>query len=438
MAELQPFPRVLVLCDEPINRIGGGGVTMGNLFREWPPDALAQVWAHHRFEIDADVCPNYLRLGAHSIPGDGRVIPDFIKRRRDLVKRLRTFVRPGIKLDYQQVLDWARAFQPEVIYSQPTPYPMYTWWLPRWLARDLGAPLVNHVMDDWPRAVEPEWLPGVRQLLRLFLKRELDRMFAVAARNLVISEQMAAEYTNRYGHSFTSFHNAINLAEWAEPRQRYAAPEGPFRVVYLGALADNMQVLSLRDVAQVISALAEQGVPINLTVYTGEIYQDYFRQYLGGLTAVSHGGRVEREDLCCHLAAADLLVVPINFDERSLLMNQYSMPTKVPEYMASGTPVLVYGPTHVPPVAYARDAGWGYVVDQPDQQRLATALRELLSSESLRQQLGKRGRELALRNHDAQQILADFRETLSLAAQHGQAAALNQRSATSLAQREGM
>lgn len=415
MSKSKSYPRVLILCDEPINRVGGGGVTMGNLFRDWPQDALAQVWAHHRFEIDADVCPNYLRLGAHSIPGDGRVIPDFIKRQRGLVKRLRTFVRPGVKLDYQQILDWARTYQPEVIYSQPTPYPMYTWWLPRWLSRDLGVPLVNHIMDDWPQAVELEWLPGVRQLLRLFLKRELGRMFAAAASNLVISEQMAVEYTNRYGHPFTFFHNAIDLAEWTEPRQSYAAPDGPFRVVYLGALADNMQVLSLRDVAQSVAALAEAGTPVSLTVYTGEIYQDYFRQYLGGLTNVAHGGRVERQDLCRTLAAADLLVAPINFDRRSLLMNQYSMPTKVPEYMASGTPVLVYGPAHTPPVAYAREAGWGYVVDQPERHALTNALTELMTAEELRAQFGQRGRDLAVANHDARLMRERFRQVMARA-----------------------
>lgn len=385
---------------------------MGNLFRGWPRDSLAQVWAHHRFEIDTDICSHHLRLGAHRMPGDSWV-PNSVKRHQKLVSRLRVLVRPGIRLNYGSILRWTQQFAPEIIYSQATPYPMYTWWLPRWLARDLRVPLVNHIMDDWPAALDAEWLFPIRWALKPLLSHQLKALFGTAVCNLAISEQMASAFADRYGHGFIPFHNAIDLELWATPKPDYAAHAGEFRVVYLGALAEGMQVLSLRDVALVVSSLAEQGCKISLTVYTGAMYLDCFRQYLGGLPAVSHGGSVARADLCGRLAAADLLVVPVNFDRRSLLLNQYSMPTKVPEYMASGTPILVYAPRHVPPAAYARTEGWGYVVDQPDKNLLRAALIELMASAELRRRLGQRGRELALANHDAVEVRRRFRWVLN-------------------------
>jgi len=406
------FPRVLILCDEPVNRIGGGGVTMGNLFRGWPKNALAQVWAHHRFEIDTDVCSHYLRLGDHSIPGDGRIIPQWVKRQRKFVKRFRSLIRPGVRLDYGRALRWVKEFAPEVIYSQATPYPMYTWWLPRWLSRDLNLPLVNHIMDDWPAAQEREWLPLYRQIMAPVSRRHLRALFDAAACNLAICQQMAEAFSARYGTSFVPFHNTIDLENWAEPRTNYGRQNGEFRVVYLGALADDNQVHSLRDVAVAVSSMAQRGIGISLTVYTGEIYKGHYRQYLDGLPSVSHGGTVARKDLCRYLAAADLLVVPVNFDEQSVVNVQYSMPTKVPEYMASGTPVLVYAPDHMPAAEYARREGWGYVVDQRDQQTLEQALLELMGSEALWARLGQRGRELALRNHDARIVRRQFRQLL--------------------------
>jgi glycosyltransferase involved in cell wall biosynthesis len=414
MTEERALPRVLVLCDEPINKVSGGGVTMGNLFRGWPQDRLGQVFAHHRFEIDTDVCSRYLRLGDHKMPGDSWA-PEWLRKPRKLVKAARSLLRPGVRLDYDKVLTWVEDFDPDVIYSQATPYPMYTWWLPRWLSRDVGVPLVNHIMDDWPAAMAREWLPVYSQIMMPILERNLRLLFDAGAVNLAISQQMADAFSNRYGTSFTPFHNCIDLNQWQEPKQDYRQSEDGFRVLYLGALAENNQVHSLRDVALVVASLAEQGTDISLTIHTGGAYMGHYHQYLDGLTAVSHGGRVAREDLCTTLAAADLLVVPVNFDEESLAMVQYSMPTKVPEYMASGAPVLVYAPPHVPAAAYATRAGWGRVVAERDLDQLKGALAELMASETLRARLGRRGRELAVHHHDAKVVRQDFRRRLRAA-----------------------
>ena len=384
---------------------------MGNLFRGWPKYSLGRVWAHHRFEIDTDVCPHYLRLGGHKMPGD-KWVPQAVKRQRKLVRRLRSLVRPGLRLDYDRVLGWVKEFAPDVIYSQATLYPMYTWWLPRRLSRDLSVPLVNHIMDDWPAALEREWPPVYRQIMKPLLRRQLQALFDAAACNLAICQQMADAFGARYGISFTPFHNVIDLEDWAEPKSNYATQGDRFRVVYLGALTDDMQVHSLRDVAEVVSTMAEEGVEISLAIHTGEAYKDLYHQYLDGLIAVSHGGTIARKDLCACLAAADLLIAPVNFAERGIVIGRYSMPTKVPEYMASGTPVLVYAPGHVPAAKYARKDGWGYIVDQRNQEALKQALLELMQSEELRARLGKRGRVLAMRNHDARVVRKNFRQLM--------------------------
>jgi len=414
MAE-RDFPRVLVLCDEPINTISGGGVTMGNLFRGWPPDRLGQIWAHHRFEIDESVCPNYLRLGEHKMPGESWV-PDALRRQRELVRKLRPLLRPGIRLDYERVLQWAREFAPDVIYSQATPYPMYTWQLPRRLARDLNVPLVNHIMDDWPAAMRYEWPPLYRQVMLPVLQRQLRLLFDAGVCNLAICEQMAEAFAARYGKDFLPFHNMLDLTQWSAPKEDYTLARDVFQVVYLGALSEDNQVHSLRDIALAIGALVQRGVKIQLTVYTGDIYLGHYQQYLAGISGVTHGGSVPRQRLCTTLAAADLLALPVNFDARSLAMIQYSMPTKAPEYMASGTPVLVYAPAHVPAAAYAREEAWGQVVAEKDSEKLERALVHLMESEHIRAALGRRGRELALRNHDALVIREQFREVIRNAA----------------------
>lgn len=415
MIDGQDVPRVLVVCDEPINRVGGGGVTMRNLFLGWPKDGLAQLWAHHRFELDTSVCEQSLKLGSHTMPGN-TWIPQSLRRQRGLVRRLRAVVRPGVRLDYAPVLDWASKYAPDIIYSQATPYPMYSWWLPRRLSHDLDVPLVNHIMDDWPTAAASDWMWPFKPFLQMRLKQQLIQLFGAAAANLAISREMAVEFEQRYGHRFTAFHNVVDLEEWTNPKTDYSSANNPFEVVYLGGIAEDMQLFSLLDVASSISAMQRSGMAIRMTVYGAEIYRDLFDQYFSGMLAVSHGGSVSRENLCATLAAADLLLIPANFDRRSLAMNRYSMPTKVPEYMASGTPILVYAPSFVPPARYATEEGWGYVVGERDKRALFDALGELSRSSALRARLGTRARQLAVENHDGARVRPRFRELLAKSA----------------------
>ena len=54
------------------------------------------------------------------------------------------------------------------------------------------------------------------------------------------------------------------------------------------------------------------------------------------------------------IKSADLLVVPVSFDSTGFDDICLSFPTKLPEYLASATPTLVYGPAKTAPVEFCR------------------------------------------------------------------------------------
>lgn len=66
------------------------------------------------------------------------------------------------------------------------------------------------------------------------------------------------------------------------------------------------------------------------------------------------------------MTKADLLVIPLDFDEMSIRFARYSMPGKTSEYMASGTPILVYAPERTALSMYAKREKWGYSVNRRD------------------------------------------------------------------------
>jgi glycosyltransferase involved in cell wall biosynthesis len=116
------------------------------------------------------------------------------------------------------------------------------------------------------------------------------------------------------------------------------------------------------------------------------------------------------------IVAADVLLLPVNFDPVTAQYVKYSMPTKVPEYMLSGTPVLVYGPAGVAQVEYARREGWGSVVSTRGTAPLIEGIRELLGDLTLRERLTQRARELARARHDLGTVRSGFQAALIAAA----------------------
>ena len=88
------------------------------------------------------------------------------------------------------------------------------------------------------------------------------------------------------------------------------------------------------------------------------------------------------------------------------------MPTKVPEYLASGVPILAYGPAQVAQVEYAARAGWGHVVTQPGVEQVELGLRRLIEDDGLRAKYSKTARRLAFERHDVGTVRRNFEKVL--------------------------
>jgi glycosyltransferase involved in cell wall biosynthesis len=119
------------------------------------------------------------------------------------------------------------------------------------------------------------------------------------------------------------------------------------------------------------------------------------------------------ESLPQSLASSDLLAIVYDWDAKSRAYSRLSMPTKAAEYMASGTPILVYGPEGHAVIEYGRKHGWAHVVSEDDPRTLKAALRELATNQLLRERLGRSAMQVAAQNHDSQRMRSYFQETLA-------------------------
>jgi len=104
-------------------------------------------------------------------------------------------------------------------------------------------------------------------------------------------------------------------------------------------------------------------------------------------------GFVARNDLPRMLAAADVLVQPGQSNE----FNDYRFPSKLPEFLASGRPVIL---PRSNVGLLLKDGENALVLERGDSAGIANALQRLAADPELRTSIGCRGREFAVRNLD--------------------------------------
>ena len=410
------YPRVLVISPVKFNQQTGSGVTMGNLFSGWPLDSIAQIHTEDWTVADTSVCEEYYHLPYERIRSSSSLTTakEIVRQTtRFLFHQQETLLGHFAHLD--DLLKWSKAFAPDIIYARPLDRPSLSIWLPRWLSQQLQIPYITRILDDWPARHEHDPIYLRRLYWQLFLRRSLQNLLHQATVNIGISEEMCAAFQERYQVEFIYFHNCVDFETWYPEKTDYSF-EDTFDIVYMGTIKSDKELQSLIDLKEIILNLNAMGHDLRLSFYGPEEYAPTISKYLETDPVIKYSGFFPTAEKFQTLKKADLLVLPLNFDHRSTDYLGYSFQTKVPEYMASGTPVLVYGPAENPNVRYAASHKWAAIVDEQDKNLLADTLQKLVTNQGWREQLGRRARELALKNHNASTIRPKFHQTIRSAA----------------------
>jgi len=427
---MSALPRVLFVTPHAFNALTGGGITYSNLFRGWPKDRLATV---HNDPVPTtdDVCARYYVLGESEID----LAPPLAWARRlrrrgrgeggageapreaapnpapsGVLRGLLGDSVPQVARLTPALEDWIAAFRPEVLYTILGSNALMA--LIERIRRRFDLPLVVHFMDDWPSQAHRRGLCA--PFMRRNMKRLVRRLTAEAAIAMGISPAMCECFAARYGRPFVPFQNTVDLARW-EPLLRRDARAGapPFDLLYVGSVFANAQLASLLDAAAAVEAAAD-GLDIRLSIASPPfLIAPHAARFAAFPRTRILPPITDDEAFFRRIAAADALLLPANFDADSVGFIRYSMPTKVPAYLASGTPVLVYGPAETAQVAYARAAGWGEVIAERSLERLKQGLRRIMTDRDRRETLRCNAQDAARENHDAARVRARFHAALA-------------------------
>jgi glycosyltransferase involved in cell wall biosynthesis len=418
-------PRTLILSPNTFTFQNGTGVTFSALFAQWPNARLANLHSSPQ-EPDLSVCQNFYRFSAEDIQRPwpfrkkaeasslGSAPPNSGEGSLQAFWRTHIVGNSGLPQRFvpSAALDrWLEAFQPELIYTVLGPLPHLEACL--YIKRKYKAKLAIHFMDDW---YAQAYTTGIFRYQRRKMLRLFHTLVEEADLHLTIGDRMSKVLSARYGKKMAGFQNAINVEKFRGEIARFRGPPRPpaqSRLLYFGSVLPFAQADTLALVANAVNRLNAQGRQLRLRIVTGQDCIPDCQARLKDFPCVEIlpiDGR--QEQFTEELGAADTLLLPANFNSYSEEYLRYSMPTKLPGYMASGAPVLVCGPESIAQVLYAQERGWGLCVSTQDPEELLKAVQKITEDEALRASLLARAVETVQSQHNIEDVRARFQSRL--------------------------
>jgi glycosyltransferase involved in cell wall biosynthesis len=436
------YPKVLII-GQPFNKKTGGGVTMSNLFKGWPKSRVAVASnINLRDGLDTSVCNINYQLGygqkLHPFPL-GFILPKakigLLSNQEDklIENGNNNFVGTARKYTFAYNLvrsvlhffglynllyklkitpefeEWISKFEPDIIYTQLASLELirFTEKL-RLLSK---KPVAIHIMDDWPGTINQ---PG---LFYNYWQKRIDVEFRQLMQNskvlMSISDAMSEEYKKRYGHDFLPFHNPIDIGAWKPKTDKTYENGERFTILYAGRIGFGIGK-SIAEVAAAVTEIALTDNKILFEIQTPD--EEALNKLVTFNEYVKYSKPTAYSELPNRFASADILLLPQDFDEESIKYLKFSFPTKVSEYMISGSPILVYGHESTGITKYAIAGKWAYIVTQNSKKQLIDAINELYNNPNLRKQLGTLAQQIAEQRENDIEVREKFRKSLIVSA----------------------
>lgn len=325
------LPRLLVITEAPLRKNSTGlDRTLFNLLDTYPPD---NFFLYTQSDPSGSILTD---------PPLNKAVTTFSTFLPHIHNKFGLFFNKFIDSCNFQLLDWLpipslKALQklnPEVVIICPTtPASLILGYK---VVQRLNCPYLIYIMDDWLAKVNTIWLSSsVQQYVKQVLQK--------ADGWLMISDQLKCDLQERYQvipPTSLIVHNPVDLASLPAPD--FSIHHGTFKIIYAGSIWV-MHYDAVAIVAETVFQLRNEGHDIEFILHTPspfwQEYQDFWES-----RQVVNGGMIPYDDLHLYLQKGDLLLVASSFLPEYAHITRSSVQTKITDYMASGRPILAYGP----------------------------------------------------------------------------------------------
>ena len=200
-----------------------------------------------------------------------------------------------------------------------------------WIAKKCKLPLVVHLADHSPEFERPSSAGILRGASKL----------------VCITEEMKSKYERTLGRKdIEVLHNGAEQAcsEISSPSPEPFSEQNPFVLCFIGGLFYHLHGDCIEDIFEAVSQIRQKFPWVEFHLYGQRQPADFLEDLIRRDGFTHHGIVMPLEKKFEIMEKAHCFIIPSSFKEEKHQHYRYSFPTKLPELIASGRPILSYGP----------------------------------------------------------------------------------------------
>jgi len=226
--------------------------------------------------------------------------------------------------------------------------------------------------------------------VRTILSRFIEKIVIKASVNVfVMSEKLKEYYDDKYSINTILLPHAIDISKYKKFKVKALSKRQTCKkiIVFTGVI-NELNIDVLRNVVIAIEQLQD----VEFHTYSRVSKDKLVNMKIVG-NNVFHHGFISHDEIYKIQMQANILILPMTFNCIFPHIVKTASPGKLPEYLASGCPILVHAPKDAYITWYAKNKGWGGVVDKYDTDLLRKELLKMLEDKSYCNQLVTNAKE---------------------------------------------
>lgn len=224
----------------------------------------------------------------------------------------------------------------------------------------------------------------------------------------VISDVQKTDYEKAFNRECKILTKGADFSNDAPVKKDY---NQPLQLVYTGNIGMN-RWRSLDAIASALEKINENGVKVQLRIYTGNTVTAKISKALNKGESSFIMGSVSADEVLRIQDEADMLVHVESKDLKNKLLVRQSFSTKIVDYLKSARPILAYGPKDVASIRYFIKNDCGIVANDENElyEKLKLVVDDMNKLDLLAEKAYKCGRE----NHNKSDIHEMLRKDLCI------------------------
>ena len=438
------YPRVLVISSNCFSITSSNGRTLGNFFRGWPKDKLAQFYISGD-NLDFTVCEHFFNLtdgkalsGFKSGKCFGGVVNRRISMREDakntenagdsentvianstqssppngkskpprnsITMMLRNMIWRSGKWKNSGFDEWIKGFAPEIVLLQAGDF-AFMYDLSLKVAKEQNAKLVIYNSEGYyfknfdyfksrgiAKMMYPVFLSDLRKALR--------KTYACADHIFYLCDELTKAYAKEFDIPSETIYTAS-----AMPISPAIIANKEFVTSYCG----NLGLDRHKGLIEIANVLQEISPDLHIDVY-GRAREERVEAELKACPGIRFHGFVQYDVVNQIIAGSDLVLHVESFDDFYKEDLKFGFSTKIADLLSSGKCFLLYAPDCYACSRYLIENKAAYVVSEKS--KLKDTLAEIVNNPQAREKYRQRALELAEKNHKSRKNMQRFQTVL--------------------------